>query len=162
MTTSTTVDYPLLDRQLAALMAGETDNLANCANFVALLFDALPDINWLGVYVLRGNELVLGPFQGKPACTHIAIGQGVCGAAARQMKSLVVDDVHQFDGHIACDAASNSEIVVPLTAGNRLIGVLDVDSPLYNRFDADDRLGLEKLCRTFVSRIAIGNDGTFI
>jgi GAF domain-containing protein len=117
------------------------------ANFAALVFDALPDLNWAGFYRLIGEELLLGPFQGKPACIRIALGRGVCGTAAAQRRTVVVPDVHKFPGHIACDGASNSEIVVPLVAltDNRLLGVLDLDSPVFDRFDADDQRGLEQL-----------------
>ena len=142
-------DYTLLDSQARALLQDEPDPLAATANFVALLNDALADVNWLGVYVLRGDELVLGPFQGKPACVHIPVGDGVCGTAARSRKTQRVDDVHQFPGHIVCDADSRSELVVPLIAGNELLGVLDIDSPSLSRFSADDQEGIERLCRTF-------------
>ena len=129
----TTTDYDLLDAQLAALTENESDVLANCANFVALLFDALTDINWLGIYVRRNDELVLGPFQGKPACVHIPIGQGVCGQAADKMETLRVDNVHEFSGHIVCDIASRSEIVVPLTRNGVLLGVLTAPGRLWHR-----------------------------
>lgn len=129
--------------QLAALFASESDGLANTANMAALFFEALPELNWFGFYFLRGAELVLGPFQGKVACVRIALGRGVCGTAARERKTIVVPDVHAFPGHIACDAASRSEIVVPLIIRDRLFGVLDLDSPREDRFDADDAAGLE-------------------
>jgi GAF domain-containing protein len=148
------VDYPELRGQLAALIGDEPDALANTANFVGLLYGALPDINWLGVYVLRGDELVLGPFQGKPACIRLPVGRGVCGAAARAMQSLRVPDVNAFDGHIACDPASRSEIVVPLVMGGRLAGVLDIDSPVYDRFSERDQAGLESLCDSFTQALA--------
>ena len=135
--------YRELHAELASILAGESDGLANAANMAAHYFDALPELNWLGFYFLRGAELVLGPFQGKVACVRIALGRGVCGTAARERKTLVVPDVHAFPGHIACDAASRSELVVPLLAGERLFGVLDLDSPRENRFDADDARGLE-------------------
>ena len=135
--------YRELNEQLAGLLAEESDGLANTANLTALFFDALPGLNWLGFYLLRGEELVLGPFQGKVACVRIALGRGVCGTAARERKTIVVPDVQAFPGHIACDAASRSEIVVPLLHGERLLGVLDADSPHENRFDADDAEGLE-------------------
>jgi len=135
--------YRELHEQLAALLAGETDGLANAANMAALYFDALPELNWFGFYFLRGAELVLGPFQGKVACVRIALGRGVCGTAARERKTIVVPDVHAFPGHIACDAASRSELVVPLLRGDHLFGVLDLDSPRASRFDADDAAGLE-------------------
>lgn len=151
-----TVDYPLLDKQLGALAEADGDPLALSANFVALLYAEIPAINWLGIYVTRGAELVLGPFQGMPACVRIPFGQGVCGTAARDAKTLRVADVHAFDGHIACDPASNSELVVPLIAGNRVIGVLDIDSPRQERFSAVDQAGIEKLCQTFVERLQPG------
>ena len=145
-----TTNYTLLTKQLEALLEGESDTLANSANLVGLLFAEIPDINWLGIYVLRGNELVLGPFQGKPACVRIPLGQGVCGTAAQQMSSLLVADVHDFNGHIACDPASVSEVVVPLVSAGRVIGVLDVDSPLQDRFSSADQKGLELLCERFI------------
>ena len=150
----TTTDYKLLDAQLNALTEGEPDDLTNCANFVALLFDGLDDINWLGIYVRRNDELVLGPFQGKPACVHIPIGRGVCGTAAEKMQTLRVDDVHEFAGHIACDIASRSEIVVPLIRDGALLGVLDIDSPSLARFSDEDQTGIETLCRSFERSIA--------
>jgi L-methionine (R)-S-oxide reductase len=142
-------DYKLLDSQLRALLADETDALASASNFVALLYNALDDVNWLGIYVLRGAELVLGPFQGKPACVHIDVGKGVCGSAAASQKTQRIADVHQFDGHIACDVDSRSELVVPLICDGELIGVLDIDSPLLDRFSDADQQGVEKLCETF-------------
>jgi L-methionine (R)-S-oxide reductase len=135
--------YQELNAQLAAIFAGERDGLANSANLAALLFQALPDLNWAGFYFLRGRELVLGPFQGKVACIRIAVGRGVCGTAAEQRQTVVVPDVHAFPGHIACDSASRSEIVVPLIQKGRVLGVLDLDSPRLARFDADDASGLE-------------------
>ena len=142
-------DYELLDSQLHALLGGERDALAATGNFVALLYNALAEINWLGVYVLRGDELVLGPFQGKPACVHIALDEGVCGAAASTLETQRVADVHAFPGHIACDVDSRSELVVPLIAHEQLIGVLDIDSPITRRFSVADQAGVEKLCETF-------------
>ncbi|MCG8606509.1 GAF domain-containing protein [bacterium] len=133
--------------------AGESDRLAITANFVALLHTSLPDVNWLGVYVLRDEELVLGPFQGQPACVRIPLGKGVCGTAAANAESMRVDDVHAFDGHIVCDPASASELVVPLVSSDRVIGVLDIDSPTRSRFGADDQLGVELLCRTYLADI---------
>jgi GAF domain-containing protein len=144
-------DYAALARELESLLSGEHDLIANAANATSLIYHALPDLNWCGVYLLRGQELIVGPFQGKPACVHIPVGKGVCGKAAAERKTIVVPDVHAFPGHIACDAASNSEIVIPLigrsarTEGDYLLGVLDVDSPKLNRFDEDDRRGLEAL-----------------
>ena len=145
-----TVNYKLLTRQLEALVEDEADLLANSANLVGLLFAEIADINWLGIYVLRGSELVLGPFQGKPACVRIPLGQGVCGTAAQRMESQLVADVNNFSGHITCDPASVSEVVVPLISAGQVIGVLDVDSPLQGRFSADDQHGLELLCERFV------------
>lgn len=142
-------DYALLDSQLVALLDGETDALASASNFVGLLYNALEDVNWLGIYVLRGDELVLGPFQGKPACVHIALGDGVCGTAASLLETQRVEDVHAFPGHIVCDADSRSELVVPLIVNGELIGVLDIDSPSLARFSETDQAGIEKICRTF-------------
>ena len=134
--------YANLHRTLNALLENERDVIANLANTAALLWQELPDINWVGFYLLKGDQLVLGPFQGKPACVRIALGKGVCGTAAAQRKTIVVPDVHKFDGHIACDSASNSEIVVPLQRNDAVLGVLDIDSPIFNRFDAQDADGL--------------------
>ncbi len=142
-------DYDLLDSQLRALLENEHDALAAAANFVALLFNAMDNVNWLGIYVLRGDELVLGPFQGKPACVHIALDEGVCGAAASTMQTQRVADVHAFPGHIVCDPDSRSELVVPLVAHGQLIGVLDIDSPATRRFSETDQAGVEKLCETY-------------
>jgi GAF domain-containing protein len=137
--------YRQLSEQLRALLEGETDPIANAANAAALLYHSLPDVNWAGFYYLRDGELVLGPFQGRPACVRIPLGKGVCGTAAKDRKTLVVPDVEKFPGHIACDSASKSEIVIPLLQNARLLGVLDIDSPLLNHFDEIDRAGLEKL-----------------
>lgn len=139
--------YETITAQLGGLLAGERDPWANAANAAALLYLALPDLNWAGFYFLRGGELVVGPFQGAPACVRIALGRGVCGTAAASRQTLVVPDVHAFPGHIPCDAASNSEIVVPLLAGERLLGVLDLDSPRHGRFDEVDARGLEQVAR---------------
>jgi L-methionine (R)-S-oxide reductase len=148
-------DYAALADELRGLLAGESDLIANAANTSALLFDALPDVNWVGFYFLRpgaaGVELVVGPFQGKPACVRIALGKGVCGTAAATRATLVVEDVHAFPGHIACDAASQSEIVIPLIKGSSLVGVLDIDSPRRARFDEADRRGLERLSAIFMA-----------
>ncbi|HEV7447174.1 MAG TPA: GAF domain-containing protein [Steroidobacteraceae bacterium] len=149
-------DYASLADELNGLLAGEQDLVANAANTAALLFDALPGINWAGFYFLRAregleSELVVGPFQGKPACVRIPVGKGVCGTAAATRKTVVVRDVHDFPGHIACDAASQSEIVVPLIKGDTLLGVLDIDSPLLSRFDDADRRGIERLAAIFVA-----------
>ena len=139
--------YALLAEQLPALLEGEPDPLANMANAVALIYHALPEVNWVGCYRLRKGELVLGPFQGKPACTRIALGKGACGLAAAQRRTVVAPNVHEFPGHIACDAASRSEIVAPLVLDGCLLGVLDLDSPVVDRFDAEDRKGVETLAR---------------
>lgn len=144
--------YRLLESQLVALMAGETDPIPNLANASALLYQALPQINWAGFYLYKDGVLVLGPFQGMPACIRIPMGRGVCGAAAQERRTLVVPDVHAFPGHIACDGASNSEIVVPLIFGGALVGVMDIDSPVKGRFDEADREGLERLAQ----RLAAG------
>lgn len=135
--------------ELAALLAGERDLIANAANTAALLFARLDQVNWAGFYFLRGEQLVLGPFQGQPACVRIALGRGVCGTAAARRETLVVPNVHEFPGHIACDAASNSEVVVPILYGDRVLGVLDLDSPVRGRFDAADGLGLERIVLEF-------------
>lgn len=137
--------YPLLCHQLDALCAGCCP-LSALANAAALLWDALPDINWAGFYLLKDQVLHLGPFQGKTACISIPVGRGVCGTAAAEAKVLLVRDVHAFPGHIACDSASNSEIVLPIISEGRLLGVMDIDSPLFARFDDTDAAGLEKLC----------------
>jgi len=137
--------YDELLRQARGLFEGERDAIANAANLSALLFGGLAEINWVGFYFLNGSELVLGPFQGKPACVRIALGKGVCGTAMEQRQTLVVPDVGKFPGHIPCDADSRSEIVVPLIAGGRAVGVLDIDSPIPARFDEDDRVGIESL-----------------
>jgi GAF domain-containing protein len=145
--------YADLADQARGLLHGERDRIANAANFAALVWHAVPDINWCGFYFYDGTELVVGPFQGKPACVRIALGKGVCGTAAASGETQLVEDVHAFPGHIACDAASRSEIVVPLRHGGRLLGVWDVDSPSPARFDADDRRGMEALCRVFLDSL---------
>ena len=137
--------YRDLAAQLEALLAGENNAIANMANTSAFLFQSLAELNWAGFYVLRGEELVLGPFQGKPACVRIPVGRGVCGTAVAERRSMVVPDVHAFPGHIACDSASRSEFVVPLIRGEAITGVLDLDSPVPGRFDDEDRLGCEAL-----------------
>ena len=137
--------YALLHKQLQALMEGEESLLPHLCNAAALIYGALKGINWAGFYLLQGDSLLLGPFQGKPACIRIPLGKGVCGTAAGEDHTIIVDDVHLFPGHIACDSASNSEIVIPIHAGGRVAGVLDIDSPLLSRFDERDRKGLEKL-----------------
>ncbi len=147
--------YRELASQLDGLLAGEPDAIANAANTAALIFTSLPDLNWAGFYFLRGaHELVLGPFQGKPACVRIALGKGVCGTAAAERRSVVVPDVHAFPGHIACDAASRSELVVPLLRGDAVIGVLDLDSPVPDRFDDRDRAGIEALAAIYLAASA--------
>lgn len=138
--------------ELDALLADEPDFVANAANAAAAIYYALPDLNWAGFYLLQGSELVLGPFQGRPACVRIPVGKGVCGAAAANRRTILVRDVEAFPGHIACDVASRSELVVPLFAGDRLTGVLDLDSPLIGRFDADDQDGCEALARVIERR----------
>lgn len=146
-------DYDALNAQLTALIANEPDALANAGNAAALIYEHLAEVNWAGFYVLRGDELVLGPFQGKTACVRIPVGRGVCGTAVAERATQRVDDVHAFPGHIACDAASRSEIVIPLTKNGRMLGVLDIDSPAPGRFDADDQAGLERLAATLVDSI---------
>lgn len=141
--------YENLIPQITSLLQTETDAVANMANVSAALFNGLPDLNWAGFYVLRGKELVLGPFQGKPACVRIKTGRGVCGTAAQSAKTQVVKDVHTFPGHIACDNASKSEIVIPIFKEKQLWGVLDIDSPTEARFDETDQQFLEKIVREF-------------
>ena len=149
--------YSQINRQLAALLDGESDLIANTANAAALLYHLLPDINWVGFYFSKGDELVLGPFQGKPACSRIHTGKGVCGTAAAKQQTVIVPDVTRFDGHIVCDAASRSEIVVPLINWGKLVGVLDVDSPTPNRFDEDDAEGLEVIAAVLLSLLPTDN-----
>lgn len=143
--------YEQLATQLHGLLHGELDAIANAANTAALIFDALPEVSWAGFYFLRGDELIVGPFQGKPACVRIALGRGVCGTAAARRETLIVPDVNAFPGHIACDSASQSEVVVPLIAADRVVGVLDLDSPRLARFDEVDARGLERLAALFVA-----------
>ena len=143
--------YHDLAEELDALLRGETDPVANAANTAAAIYHSLPDLNWVGFYFVRGQELVLGPFQGKPACVRIALGRGVCGTAAAGQRTLVVADVQEFPGHIACDPASRAEIVVPLLRDGELFGVLDIDSPRRGRFDSADAAGLETLAALFVA-----------
>lgn len=145
--------YEQLVAQARALMQGEPDRIANAANLAALVYHALPDLNWVGFYFYDGRELVVGPFQGLPACVRIALDKGVCGAAARTRQTQRVADVEAFPGHIACDAASRSELVVPLVHGDALVGVFDLDSPRVNRFDEDDQHGLEALARAFLETL---------
>jgi GAF domain-containing protein len=152
-TLSTAGRYAEMARTLESLLEGESDPLANLSNAAALLAQSLDRVNWCGFYLLRGDELVLGPFQGKPACVRIPLGQGVCGTAAARRETLVVPDVNRFPGHIACDAASRSEIVVPILENGVLRGVLDVDAPEPARFDGEDRAGLERYVEVLVPRI---------
>jgi L-methionine (R)-S-oxide reductase len=148
--------YGEINGQLAAIFAGERNGLANAANMAALLFQALPDLNWAGFYFLQGGELVLGPFQGKVACIRIAVGQGVCGTAAKRREIVIVPDVDAFPGHIACDSASRSEIVIPLVRDGRLLGVLDLDSPHLARFDTEDATGLKSAVDIFLGCSDLG------
>ncbi|MET9024940.1 GAF domain-containing protein [Nocardia sp. NPDC004168] len=153
LTGDRTEQYRQLVAQAEALVAGETDRIANAANLAALVFHALPDVNWVGFYFYDGRELVVGPFQGKPACVRIALGKGVCGTAAQTRTTQLVPDVHAFEGHIACDADTRSEIVVPLVRDDALIGVFDLDSPRPGRFDDIDRAGLEVVAEIFLAAI---------
>ena len=143
--------YDQLAAQLSSLLAGERDLIANAANFSSLIYHSLPDLNWAGFYFVKAGELVLGPFQGKPACMRIAFGRGVCGTAAAKRMTTIVPNVHEFPGHIACDLESNSEIVVPLIKNERFIGVLDLDSPKLSRFDEADAAGLETLLQILLA-----------
>lgn len=144
------VFYQQICEQLQELLGNETNFVANAANTSALLFQLLPDVNWVGFYIAEGQELVLGPFQGKPACVRLPFGKGVCGTAAQQQETLIVPDVDRFPGHIACDSASRSEIVVPLLNWGRVLGVLDIDSASLNRFDEEDQEGLESVASVFL------------
>jgi len=153
MTSSATYDQ--LERQVRELLAGETDFVANAGNFAALVYHELPDVNWAGFYLATSSgDLVLGPFAGRPACTRLPVGRGVCGAAAARRSALVVDDVAAFADHIVCDTASRSEIVVPLFTGDRLWGVFDCDSPKLARFTDEDRAGIQRLVRAFSASAA--------
>jgi len=145
--------YRELSQQLSSLLEGERDSIANAANTAALLYHTLPDVNWVGFYFLKGKELVLGPFQGRPACVRIAVGRGVCGTAAERRESIVVPDVNVFPGHIACDSASRSELVVPLIQSGAIVGVLDMDSPSLARFDEADRKGCEELAAVYLTAV---------
>ena len=146
--------YRELEQSLDALLAGESNRIAGAANMASLIYWSLPDLNWVGFYFIdeASGDLLVGPFQGKPACVRIPVGRGVCGTAAARRATVIVPDVHEFPGHIACDSASNSEIVVPVDPGNRLLGVLDLDSPIKHRFDEADARGLEALVRVFLKR----------
>jgi L-methionine (R)-S-oxide reductase len=148
--------YETLAGQLKSLLSGEKDFIANAANFSAFLYHSLVDINWAGLYLLKEDELVLGPFQGRPACVRIAIGKGVCGTAAALGQTLVIGNVHEFPGHIACDTASNSELVVPLKKDGQVFGVLDLDSPVFSRFDDADARGLNDLAEIFIKASDVG------
>lgn len=148
--TDKTEIYRSLNEQLPLLLGDERDFIANAANTAALIFHTLPDLNWAGFYFYNGEELVVGPFQGQPACVRIALGRGVCGAAAERLETIVVPNVHEFPDHIACDSASNSEIVVPLVKNEKLVGVLDLDSPSFNRFDEQDRIEIERAVKIFL------------
>ena len=148
--------YAELAEEMEGLLAGEPDPIANLANAAALINDGLDELNWAGFYLMRSGELVLGPFQGKPACVRIPVGKGVCGAAVAQGTSVLVEDVHAFPGHIACDAASRSELVVPLIREGRVFGVLDLDSPRPARFDADDQAGCERLVAVLLRHVLPG------
>lgn len=141
-------DYSLLAKQLSSITKDVSYDISNYANAAAILYDSLSDINWAGFYLLQQGVLVLGPFQGKTACTKIPIGQGVCGKAALRRQTLVVDDVHRFEGHIACDSASNSEIVIPIRKEGEVVAVLDIDSPIFTRFSKQDQEGLEQFAKT--------------
>ena len=149
--------YSQINQQLAALLRGESDLIANTANAAALLSQTLPNINWVGFYFSKGDELVLGPFQGKPACSRINVGKGVCGTAAAKQQTVIDTDITRFEGHIVCDDASRSEIVVPLLNWGKLVGVLDVDSPSPNRFDDDDAEGLEVIASVLLSMLPTDN-----
>lgn len=143
--------YASLNRQAQALLVGEDDLVAAMANFSALINDSLDNLNWVGFYLLKGDQLILGPFQGKVACSRIPLGKGVCGTSADQKQTLRIADVHQFDGHIACDSASESEIVIPVFNKGELVAVLDIDSPILSRFTETDQIGLENLVKSFES-----------
>ncbi|MFL6658673.1 MAG: GAF domain-containing protein [Massilia sp.] len=157
MPASSTPDYPMLSRQVSSILDGERDLTANAAQFSAFVFESVADLNWAGFYLMRpdklgtGEELLVGPFQGKVACARIPLSRGVCGAAARERRTIVVADVHAFAGHIACDANSNAEIVIPLIKDGRLYGVFDIDSPSVNRFSEEDRIGLEAMVAAFLA-----------
>ncbi|GAA5102446.1 GAF domain-containing protein [Nocardia iowensis] len=153
LTGDRTEQYHQLAAQAAALVAGEVDRVANAANLSALVFHALPELNWVGFYFYDGRELVVGPFQGKPACVRIPIGKGVCGTAAQTRETQLVPDVHAFPGHIACDAETRSEVVIPLVHNGALVGVFDLDSPKPGRFDEIDQRGLESIARAFLDSL---------
>lgn len=150
-----TEQYQQLAASARALVDGESDRIANAANISALVYHALPEVNWVGFYLYDGTELVVGPFQGQPACVRIALDKGVCGAAATTRETQRVADVHAFAGHIACDAATRSEVVVPLYDGDTLVGVFDLDSPVPDRFDAEDQTGLEAVAQIFLESVSL-------
>ena len=147
-------DYSLMNAALEGLISGVPHVISNLANASALLYDSMDRLNWAGFYLIEGGRLVLGPFQGKPACIEIALGSGVCGTAAAENRTMLVDNVHEFPGHIACDCASNSEIVVPLRKEDCVFGVLDIDSPVFSRFTEEDRAGLEEFARILETELA--------
>ncbi|NLJ90183.1 MAG: GAF domain-containing protein [Clostridiales bacterium] len=149
--------YQLLQKQVSSLLEGEDHVIAGLSNISALLYHALENVNWLGFYLVHNDELLLGPFQGKVACVHIPFGKGVCGTCYNKKETIVVEDVHQFPGHIACDSASLSEIVVPIFYQDKVIGVLDVDSPVLNRFDGQDKEGLEAIVKVLESKLDFSN-----
>ncbi|HKK71537.1 MAG TPA: GAF domain-containing protein [Candidatus Krumholzibacteria bacterium] len=149
--------YQEIERRLDALLEGEPDPVANAANTSAVIYGSVPDLNWVGFYFARGAELVLGPFQGRVACVRIPVGRGVCGTAVAERRSIVVDNVHRFEGHIACDAASNAELVVPLLHDGVCLGVLDLDSPHLDRFDDDDREGIERLAAVWMKHTRLAD-----
>ena len=151
--------YAELDASLRSLLSGETNLIAAAANMSSLLYWSLPDLNWVGFYLVdaKSGDLLVGPFQGKPACVRIPLGKGVCGTAAAERRTVLVENVHEFPGHIACDSASNSEVVVPVIAAGKLVGVLDLDSPVLGRFDAVDARGLERLVAVFVQSTTTGD-----
>jgi L-methionine (R)-S-oxide reductase len=151
------ISYNDLIKQLPHILEGETNFISNCSNFSSLLFNSLNQINWVGFYFVSGEELLLGPFQGNPACTRIKIGKGVCGTSAMKLETIVVDDVHLFPGHIACDANSKSEIVIPIIINNNLIGVLDIDSPITKRFESIDKTNIEALLNQLISLTNFSN-----
>lgn len=149
--------YREIERRLDALLEGEPDPVANAANTAAMIYECVPDLNWAGFYFARDTELVLGPFQGRVACVRIPVGRGVCGTAVAERRSIVVDNVHRFDGHIACDAASNAELVVPLLHDGTCLGVIDLDSPHLDRFDDDDREGIERLAAVWMKHTRLAD-----
>ena len=148
-------DYEILDQQAREIISADPWYVPALSNLSALLMDSLPDLNWAGFYLLRNRTLVVGPFQGKPACVHIPVGKGVCGTAIAEDRTVVVPDVHQFPGHIACDSASNAEIVIPIHRDGQIIGVLDIDSPVPDRFSSEDQEGLEAFVRVIEEKVEL-------